>query len=766
MMTSGGMDLKLAQEVSELGAKDMEICMQCATCSASCPLSSGTNPFPRKIYRYLQLGLEDKLLASPEPWLCYYCGECNKDCPRGAEPAETMMAARRWLITRYDWTGLSRRFYRSPAWQVGAFGVVALGIILAFCFGHGPIVTERVELNTFAPVATIQLGDKIMLSTLGALLLSNGFRMHRRIMSGVKPPPWLYITQAWAFILHYLTQMRWRKCGTDRGSRWVRHLLLFSGYVTMEVLVVAFLDAFQTDVVHPMWHPTRIFGYYATVALMIISAEMMLSRRQKKETLHRYSDFTDWFFLMLLFSTAFSGILVHGFRMAGWPLMTYATYVIHLAIAVGMLCIMLPFGKLSHLFYRPLAIFLTSIRQKASPDSTLDLDRIKDNVGELFQSCLNCGTCTSLCPAGQEQSFSPRQVLRHIALESGTGRSVDQAVWDCLTCGACTPACPRGIGIIDVIKTVRAIPVSGGKPPAFLKAPLSSLKEKGNPWGGAREKRLEWAQGSNIPDFSPDHEYCLFTCCTTAYDSRNHAGGRALLQLLTKAGVSFGALGIHENCCGDQARQAGADTVFAELARRNTELFAQAQVQKILTASPHCLNAFKTSYDGLMGVGVEHYTELLDRLLAEERLIPVRNLPLTVTYHDPCYLGRHNGIYEAPRQALVRIPGLVMVEMASSREDSLCCGGGGAGGWRSDRAIRRFGRHRIEEALEAGAQIIATACPYCVRMLAAAANALGVEDRLGVMDIAQLLAMSVTVGNDARGPGRERATADQEVYHA
>jgi Fe-S oxidoreductase len=147
-------------------------------------------------------------------------------------------------------------------------------------------------------------------------------------------------------------------------------------------------------------------------------------------------------------------------------------------------------------------------------------------------------------------------------------------------------------------------------------------------------------------------------------------------------------------------------------------------------------------------------------------LTPVQNLPLTVTYHDPCYLGRHNGIYEAPRQVLVRIPGLVMVEMASSRQDSLCCGGGGANGWRTDPASRRFGRRRIEEALGAGAQIMATACPYCVRMLADAAKRLGVGDRLAVMDIAQLLARSVMGGNEPHGLRCERATADQEVCHA
>jgi Fe-S oxidoreductase len=740
--------------------------MQCAVCSASCPLSCGAHAFPRKIYRYLQLGLDDKLLAAPEPWLCYYCGECNQDCPRGAEPAETMMAARRWLTTRYDWTGLAKRFYGSPAWQVGAFALVALGVLLAFGLGHGPIVTSRVALNTFAPVAWIERGDKIMLATLGALLFSNGWRMHRRIMGDVKPPLHLYLTQAWAFFLHYLTQMRWRRCGADRRGRWLRHLLLFSGYVTMEVLVVAFLGAFQTEVVHPLWHPTRIFGYYATVVLMIVSADMLISRRKKKETLHRYSDFTDWFFLLLLFSTAFSGILVHGFRLAGWPLATYGAYAIHLAIAVGMLCIMLPFGKLSHLFYRPLAIFLTRLREKASADTAVALAEVTAEAGALFQSCLQCGTCTSLCPAGEGDVFSPRRVLRRIALEIGTERWVDQAAWHCLTCNACTPDCPRGIGIIDLIRAVREHDVRAGRAPAFLKAPLARLGESGDPWGGARARRLEWAGTPGIPAFSAEREYCLFTCCTTAHDPANRSGSRALVQLLEKAGVSFGTLGIRESCCGDQARQAGARAAFNELARRNTELFVQAGVNKILTTSPHCLNAFRNAYGGLKDVGVEHYTELLDRLLAAGRLTPVRSAALTVAYHDPCYLGRHNGIYEAPRRVLLRIPGLVLVEMASHKENGLCCGGGGGNGWRTDPGRLRFGRRRIEEASAVGAQVLATACPYCLRMLADAAARGGLAGRVAVMDIAHLLAESVPAAAETHGPEPAHAPFDREACHA
>jgi len=261
----------LYSKVEKLGAKDMELCMQCGNCSAACPLSFDTNTFPRKIYRYLQLGMKDKLLESPEPWLCCHCGDCNIDCPRGADPAETMMATRRWLTTQFDWTGLAHRFYTSPKWQAGAFLGITFSIILLFLFGHGPVITGRVALTIFAPPHWVHTGDQIMFAILGTLLISNGFRMYLGIMEGAKIPITTCITRAPVFLLHYLTQKRWRKCGTGPGSRWSKHFPLFSGYIIMEVLIVGFLEVFQTDIVHPFWHPTRIFGYYATVAIMLIS---------------------------------------------------------------------------------------------------------------------------------------------------------------------------------------------------------------------------------------------------------------------------------------------------------------------------------------------------------------------------------------------------------------------------------------------------------------------------------------------------------------
>ncbi len=755
-MGNNTIDQNLFKEIETLGARDVGKCMQCGNCAAACPLSTGSNTFPRKIYRYLQLGLKDKLLESPEPWLCYYCGDCNTDCPRGAEPAETMMATRRWLTTQFDWTGLARLFYSSPKWQVGAFLAITLGIILLFLFGHGPVITDHVELNSFAPPHWVHIGDQIMFGILGALLISNGFLMYRGIMQGTKVPVLTYLTQAPIFLLHYLTQKRWRNCGTGPSSRWMRHFFLFSGYVVMEILIIGFLEVFQTDVIHPFWHPTRILGYYATIAIMLMSGNMLYSRWYvKEEKLHRYSDFTDVFFLILLFVTAFTGILVHIFRLSGWPIATYAIYTIHVAIVVGMLCIMLPFGKLSHLFYRPLAIFLTTLKEKVVKESQVDFATVTKDVGDNFMECIQCGTCSGVCPWSRIAYFSPRQILRNISLETCTQATVDAVVWDCATCGSCVENCPRGIEITDLIKSVRQQNVAAKKLPIFFEAPVQSLKKNGNPWNGKSQDRLAWARKSEIPDFTPKKELCLFTCCTTAFDTSDSKGcenaGKALPKLLTIADVSFGTLGDKENCCGDPAATMGEKETFTRLKQKNTDMFIKAGVKKIITTSPHCMNTFKHQYDALKNeADTLHYVEVLDTLITKGQLSPLNSIDKTVTYHDPCYLGRHNGIYDAPRRVLKSIPKLNLVEMDNNRKQSLCCGGGGGGPWKSYPMDHRFGIIRVKQALKTGASIIATTCPYCIRMLNEAIEALDVNDKIKVQDVSELLLTAIEFPNDIK----------------
>lgn len=742
----------LYSEVERLGARDMEACMQCGNCASACPLSSGENTYPRKIYRYLQLGLRDKLLEAPEPWLCYYCADCNTDCPRGAEPAETMMAARRWLMTQYDWTGLAGRFYASPKMEVGAFLAVALFVIMLFLIFHGPVVTDRVELTTFAPPHWVHIGDLIMFGLVFLMLSSNAFNMYLGIMRGTKIPLHLYVTQAPVFVINYFTQKQWKTCGTalNLGNVWLRHLFLFSGWVTMEVLVILFISEFQTDIVHPFWHPTRALGYYATIALMVASTSMLYSRWFKKEAkLHRYSDFTDLFFLVLIFTIAVTGITVHIFRLAGLPIMTYTIYVIHVGICVGMLCVMLPFGKLSHLMYRPLAIFLTTLKEKALRDSQVDLATIRKDIGETFESCMQCGACTGVCPYGEITTYSPRRILRNIALDNTSNVSVDEASWTCATCNSCVEQCPRGISPLDLLRSVRRQVVDAGFLPRYFNKPVKSLKKNGNPWGGKKENRLDWAKGAKLPAFTKEHEYCLFTCCTTAHDTSADKGsqkaGIALLRLLEHAGVSCGTLGTKESCCGDMVDKIGAADVFADLTGKNTGMFLEAGVTKILTGSPHCLNSFSRNYEGLKKIAKFHSTELLDKLIREGSIKPVKKLDLNVTYHDPCYLGRHASIYDAPRRILESIPGVTLFEMQNNRERSFCCGGGSGGPWKDRAGKETLGEIRIKEAMGTGAGVIATACPYCIRTLNEAVAKLGVGNRIKVQDITELLLQSVVL---------------------
>lgn len=571
----------------------------------------------------------------------------------------------------------------------------------------------------------------------------------------------LYIREAKTFVLHFMTQKRWRECGEDR-SRWLKHFILVTGYLTMMTLVIVFIRWFQVD--DSSWHFTSIFGYYATAVLLFITVEMFLSRLKKEEAIHRYSELSDWLFLILLFFTTLTGILMHVVRLAGWPMGTYVMYVIHLAIAVPMLVIEVPFGKWAHLFYRPLAMFLATVKEKARTESRVSTEEIRAAVGDTFLSCLQCGACTSLCPWDPISAFSPRQVIRQLTLDTATEASVDRAVWNCVTCNQCGVHCPRGIDLVDVMTSVRSLNTEQGIVPERFQLPLAELEENGNPWGGAREDRTAWTGDLDIPEIQPDHDIHLFTCCTTAYDPISATAGRALPQLLEAAGVSAGTLGTRESCCGDPAHRLGAEETAMALAHRNTQLFEEAGVRRILVSSSHCFDTFTKQYPDL-DAEIIHYTVFLDRLLKEGRLTPAGAVPSVVTYHDPCYLGRHNGVFDAPRRILRRIPGLELVEMPHNREDSLCCGGGGGGAW-SDRAPgERFGVVRVREALETGAGIITTACPYCIRLLNEAVAELGVFDRIAVRDLAELLLQSVTMADEAVPAVVVSADSGQGVLH-
>lgn len=360
------LDPALISEVRRFGHFDVDACYNCGSCVLACELAKDSALFPRKLMRYVQLGLKEKVLSSLEPWLCHYCGDCSKTCPRQAEPGESMMTLRRFLTSKYDWTGLASRFYRSHAWELGALGIVAAFMAGLVAIFRGPMLTDRVSVNTFLDPMKVHYFDLILAGGLSFFLLTNLSRMvipvlkeNRRL--GV--PLSAYISGLGTLALHGATQRWLADCGRNVG-RWLKHFLFVSGYVTMFTLVVVFLPWFQTDNIYPIWHPQRWIGYYATTMLLVFSAEILWGRFRRGEQMHRFSEFSDWLFPVLIILTTVTGIAMHAFRYAGWPLATYFTYVAHLMVAVAMLAVEVPFGKWSHLAFRPVAIYLGEIRAR------------------------------------------------------------------------------------------------------------------------------------------------------------------------------------------------------------------------------------------------------------------------------------------------------------------------------------------------------------------------------------------------------------------
>ncbi len=367
-------DSQFINYLKENGGENFKKCYQCATCTVVCSLSNSEYGFPRKQMLLAQWGQKDRLLEDPSPWLCFYCGECSKRCPRQADPGETMMAMRRYLTSQYDWTGLSRLMYRSFFWEFGILAAVAAAVVLLFTlpqnFGFGllsrsgPGALSTVMLDRFAPVGIVDVGDRIMAVILGLLLLTNAARMFSRLTRDEKIPMRSYIAKLPHMIWQGVTQIRWKDCaGRDGTKNWARHLVLVSGYALMFTLVVVFLPWFQIN--DSSFHWTSILGYYATAVLLGSTAWIVFDRMRKRSGMHRFSHFSDWLFPILLFLTALTGILLHLFRLMDLPMPTYITYMIHLAIVVPMLVVEVPFGKWGHLLYRPLAIYVGAVSTSA-----------------------------------------------------------------------------------------------------------------------------------------------------------------------------------------------------------------------------------------------------------------------------------------------------------------------------------------------------------------------------------------------------------------
>ena len=344
------------------------------------------------------------------------------------------------------------------------------------------------------------------------------------------------------------------------------------------------------------------------------------------------------------------------------------------------------------------------------------VDVIKESGGDGFKFCYQCGLCDTVCPWNKVRTFSMRRIIREATF--GLTEIESEEMWRCTTCGNCPQQCPRGVKIIESGVALRRIATEYGvfpTPVRPVRTISASLAGEGNPVNEKRANRADWAQGLSVKPFTEGMEVLYFPGCYLCYDPRLKKVAGATASILNRAGIDFGILGAKESCCGESIRKTGDEELFKRLARENIKTFVDHGVKKILVSSPHCYHTFKNEYSEFMvNFEVVHISQFLFELLKEGRLELSGEYGKKVTYHDPCYLGRHNGIYEEPREVLKKIPGLELNEMPDSRRDSLCCGGGGGRIWMETLKGERFSDLRLEQASGVGAEVLVTSCPYCI----------------------------------------------------
>jgi Fe-S oxidoreductase len=441
------------------------------------------------------------------------------------------------------------------------------------------------------------------------------------------------------------------------------------------------------------------------------------------------------------------------------------TWLFHAAV-VFVFIALIPRSYFMHFITTPLNIFFSKLGPRGAiakienieEAESLGISKFEEFSWKRrldFDACVECGRCQDACPAYLSGSaLNPKAVivkLKRYMLDGDT-RSIHGEViradelWACTTCMACVEECPAHIDIVDTIIDLRRhLTLSEGTLPSTAPMSLQNIERAGNPWGLAPADRLVWAQGLDVPvlEAGKPVEYLYWVGCSASYDRRNQAIARSVVKILKKAGVSFGVM-AEERCHGEVARRLGNEYLYQMLADENVGHIKQYSFEKVISHCPHCFNTIRNEYPQFGGTfEVLHHSEVIRELLREGRIQPVKPLDKTVAFHDSCYLGRYNGVFDAPRETAIYVPGLKLIEMPRSRERGLCCGGGGGHMWMETPAKKRVNVIRVEEALSVKPDIVASACPFCLAMVDLGRKVVGAEETLQVKDIAELVAESL-----------------------
>jgi Fe-S oxidoreductase len=485
-----------------------------------------------------------------------------------------------------------------------------------------------------------------------------------------------------------------------------------------------------------------------------------------------------------------------------------ALWWLHVVVVLGFLNYLL-YSKHSHIIGALPNIYFRNLGQRGIiPKLDLEADDItKTGVVSEYKdftwkslldsfACTECARCTNECPAyNTGKPLSPMQVVHDVRDDMKTrlpdygpldtlierfqhgaaaaartkeevknplpligGRTTEEVLWACTTCGACQQVCPVFIDQPEKILQMRQnLVLVQEKVPPDLARTFTNLERNGNPWGIAADKRMDWADGKGVPtlDDKPDAEYLLWVGCAGAYDDRIKKQTLALVDILKEGGVDFAVLGLEEGCTGDPARRSGNEMLYQMQAQQNVETMNSKKVKKVITACPHCLHTIKNEYPQLGGnFEVRHHTQLIRELVASGKvqIDATKTQGKSIALHDPCYLGRWNGEYDAPRDLLDAVPtAQARVELPRNREHGFCCGAGGGRMWMEEKIGTRVNHNRVDEILGSGVDTVATACPFCTIMLTDGVNDRDAAEKVQVVNVSELVARSMKRKRELEG---------------
>src|SRR5438270_4149670 len=551
----------------------------------------------------------------------------------------------------------------------------------------------------------------------------------------------------------------------------IMHAIMFWGFLALFMGTV--LATIDYDITLPFWGykllKGRFYLFYETVLdlfglFFVIGLGMAVWRRfvlrpARVDPTARFAAV-----LALLFVINLSGFVMEACRLAavqppwarwspvGWALgqamlaagvgegalraTHLAVWLFHAALSLFFIAV-IPYSYFVHLLTTPLNIFFSKLTPRGEirksdnleEAETLGISKLEEFSWKRrldFDACVECGRCHDACPAVLAgTALSPKRIIvklkRHMHGElpgpiHGELIKADE-LWACTTCMACVQECPAFIDIVDTIIDLRRyLALSEGALPSTAPQSLQNIQRAGNPWGLPPTERLAWTEGLDVPvmEAGKEVEYLYWVGCSASYDKRNQAIARSVVKILKTAGVSFGVM-AEERCHAEVGRRLGEEYLYQTVQQENIEAINQYRFKKVITHCPHCFNTIKNEFPQFGGTyEVLHHSVVINELIASGKITPRKRLDATIAFHDSCYLGRYNGIMEAPRQVAQSVPGLTLVEPPRNRERGLCCGGGGGHMWMEVPAEKRVNIIRVEELLETKADIVGTACPFCL----------------------------------------------------